>query len=131
MQLSLVAELPEFDKRIFLDIFAQTYFDSRRGKVRLKTIGGQPIPADIQVGCVEKLLMLFPEGTIYKLDARLVNRLGKKPYFLVVSQKKVERAIEFFEHNLRLQKGLLDCNPKQKKVVRTPRKKKFEEFAPF
>jgi hypothetical protein len=106
MQLSLVSELPELEKKVFLDIYASVYFDTRRNRPRLKTIDGQRIPCDLKVGCPIKIISEFPEGTIYKLDARLVQKNGRRPYFLTINKNKVQRAIEFFDHNLQVQKGL-------------------------
>lgn len=106
MQLSLVSELPELEKKVFLDIYATVYFDTRRNRPRLKTIDGQRIPCDLKVGCPLKIISDFPEGTIYKLDARLVQKNGRRPYFLTINKNKVQRAIEFFDHNLQVQKGL-------------------------
>lgn len=106
MQLSLVSELPELEKKVFLDIYASVYFDTRRNRPRLKTIDGQRIPCDLKVGCPLKIISEFPEGTIYKLDARLVQKNGRRPYFLTINKNKVQRAIEFFDHNLQVQKGL-------------------------
>ncbi|MEY4538517.1 MAG: hypothetical protein RLZZ306_274 [Bacteroidota bacterium] len=106
MQLSLVSELPELEKKVFLDIYATVYFDTRRNRPRLKTIEGQRIPCDLKVGCPMKIISEFPEGTIYKLDARLVQKNGRRPYFLTINKNKVQRAIEFFDHNIQVQKGL-------------------------
>lgn len=106
MQLSLVSELPELEKKVFLDIYASVYFDTRRNRPRLKTIDGQRIPCDLKVGCPLKIISEFPEGTIYKLDARLVQKNGRRPYFLTINKNKVQRAIEFFDHNIQVQKGL-------------------------
>lgn len=134
MQLSLVSELPAFEKKVFLDIYAKGYFDTRRSKMRLKTIEGQAIPADLVVGCTQKALSQFPEGTIYKIDARLIKKEGKKPYFVAAQRKCLERALEFFEHNLRLQQGKEDCSAKKvRKVVRVRSKARpfEEEFVTF
>lgn len=132
MQLSLVSELPEFDKKVFLDIFAKGYFDTRRNKMRLKTIDGQTIPSEMLVGCSEKIISRFPEGTIYKLDAKLIKKEGKRPYFVAAQRKCLERAIEFFEHNLRVQQGLETCPVKKTaRLVKVRKTKNYDEFAPF
>lgn len=120
MQLSLVSELPELEKKVFLDIYASVYFDTRRNRPRLKTIDGQRIPCDLKVGCPLKIISDFPEGTIYKLDARLVQKNGRRPYFLTINKNKVQRAIEFFDHNLQVQKGL--------KLVQKARNITFEKI---
>ncbi|WP_247235093.1 hypothetical protein [Telluribacter sp. SYSU D00476] len=105
MQLSLVDHLPEFDKRIFLDVFAKMTLDPRTRLPVLKTIEGQYVPCELKVRCDRKVITCFPEGTIYKLDARLVQHKGRKPYFTAIRSKSIQRALEFFEHNLQLQKG--------------------------
>lgn len=116
MQLSLVSLLPEFDKRVFLGVFAQLYFDQRRGRMRLRTIRGQQVPPDLRVGCSTKAIAQFPEGTIYKLDARLVRQANRQSYLVAVNRLQVERALEFFEHNLRLQQGLPAAPKKRRKA---------------
>ncbi len=106
MQLSLLSLLPELDKKVFLGVYAQLYFDTTRCRFRLKTIRGQQVPADLHVGCSTKAITAFREGTIYKLDARLVRQSNRQPYLLAVNRRNVERALEFFEHNLQVQQGL-------------------------
>ncbi|MEA5457408.1 hypothetical protein VB796_00055 [Arcicella sp. LKC2W] len=120
MQLSLVSEMPELEKKIFLDIYAKVYFDTRRNRPRLKTLEGQTIPCDLKIGCPAKMISEFPEGTIYKLDARLIQKNGRRPYFLTINKNKVQRAIEFFDHNLQIQKGL--------KLEQKAKKIKFEKI---
>jgi hypothetical protein len=120
MQLSLVSEMPELEKKIFLDIYAKVYFDTRRNRPRLKTLEGQTIPCDLKIGCPIKMISEFPEGTIYKLDARLIQKNGRRPYFLSINKNKVQRAIEFFDHNLQIQKGL--------KLEQKAKKIKFEKI---
>jgi hypothetical protein len=107
MQLSLVSEFPELEKKVFLDIFAKSFHDTKRGKIRLKTINGQTIPTDMSVGCATKVLNHFPEGTIFKLDARLIQKQGMKPYFITIKKEKVMRALEFFDHNIEVEKGII------------------------
>ncbi len=115
MQLSLVDEVPELNKIFFLDIFAESYFDSVRKRMRLSTIKGQPLPADITVSCPAKLISVYPEGTIFKLDARLVRRDDKKPYFIAINRINLQRAVEFFEYNLKVQNGFDYIPPTNKK----------------
>ena len=134
MQLSLVSELPELEKKVFLDIYASVYFDTRRNRPRLKTIDGQRIPCDLKVGCPLKIISDFPEGTIYKLDARLIQKNGRRPYFLTINKNKVQRAIEFYDHNIQIQKGLKIEKKIPKltfeKIKKEP-KKVFEEIMIF
>ena len=134
MQLSLVSEMPELEKKIFLDIYAKVYFDTRRNRPRLKTLEGQTIPCDLKIGCPLKIISDFPEGTIYKLDARLIQKNGRRPYFLTINKNKVQRAIEFYDHNIQIQKGLKIEKKLPKltfeKIKKEP-KKVFEEIMIF
>jgi hypothetical protein len=115
MQLSLVDEVPELNKIFFLDVFAKSFFDSGRKRMRLNTINGQSVPRDLKVSCPSKLVANYPEGTIFKLDARLIRRGdGGHPYFVAVNRSNLQRAIEFFDINLKVQKGLDYEFPKKK-----------------
>lgn len=105
MQLSLVDEVPELNKIFFLDIFAESYFDDKRKRMKLTTIQGQSIPANLKVSCPSKLISYCAEGTIFKLDARLVRRDGKQPYFIAINRRNIQRAIEYFDYNLKVQNG--------------------------
>ncbi len=105
MQLSLVDEVPELSKTHFLNVFAEASFDEGKDRMRLKTITGQQIPVDLSVSIPDKFISRFPEGTIYKLDTRLIMNKGKKPYFVALRAKQVQRAIEYFDYNLKLQYG--------------------------
>lgn len=105
MQLSLVDEVPEFTKSYFLDVYAEALYDAGKDKMRLRTINGQQVPEDLSVSIASKFISKYPEGTIYKLDTKLIYKGGKKPYFIAVKAKGVQRAIEFFEYNLKVQYG--------------------------
>ncbi len=115
MQLSLIDEIPELSKKFFLDIFAESVFDISKNKMRLITIDGQPVPCRLKVSCPNRLLASYPEGTIYKLDTRLIRKEGKTPYFLAINQGRVQRAIEFFEYNLKVQNGFDYIPPTRKR----------------
>ena len=105
MQLSLVDEVPEFSKKYFLDVFAEALYDLKADKMKLKTINGQQVPENLKVSIPSKFIKNFPEGTIYKVDTKLVNKKGKKPYFIAMKGKEVKRAIEYFDYNLKVQYG--------------------------
>jgi len=105
MQLSLIDEVPEFTKTYFIDVYAEALYDVKADKMKLKTINGQQVPEDIKIAIPSKFITKYPEGTIYKVDTRLVNKKGKRPYFIAKNSKSVQRAIEFFEYNLKVQKG--------------------------
>ena len=124
MQLSLVDEVPELNKIFFLDVFAESYFDSSRKRMRLATINGQNIPRDLKVSCPAKLVAHYPEGTIFKLDARLIRRgNGCHPYFVAINRNNVQRALEFFDYNLKVQNGFgYEFSDKNEKKQRSTRK---------
>ncbi|WP_373513078.1 hypothetical protein [Persicitalea sp.] len=109
MQLSLVELFPEFNRSLFLDIFAKMCIDAKTKSLTLRTLAGQRVPADLKVRCLRKSINAFPEGTIYKLDVRLVDLRNKRPYFSAIKNHEIKRAIEFYDHNLRLQNGLDSC----------------------
>ncbi len=118
MQLSLVDEVPELNKIFFLDVFAESFFDLGKKRMRLHTFHGQKVPCNLKVSCPSKLVALYPEGTIFKLDARLVRRGdGLHPYFVAINRSNMQRALEFFEYNLKVQNGFDFVLPKKKKVL--------------
>jgi hypothetical protein len=105
MQLSLVTDAPELDKKFFLDVFAMAIYEPRDDKMKLETINGHQIPCELRISCPSKFFCNHPEGTIFKLDARLVRRDGYKPYFIAINCKNIQPAIEYFEYNLKIQNG--------------------------
>lgn len=109
MQLSLVDEFPEFNKVFFLDVFVESYFDEKLKKIRLHTVDGQNLPIEMNVSCRAKIIKNFPKGTVFKIDARLVRRYNQKtPYFMALKQNKIQRAIEYFDHNLKIQREIIE-----------------------
>ncbi len=117
MQLSLVDEVPELNKIFFLDVFAESFFDTGKKRMRLTTINGQKVPCNLKISCPSKLVSHYPEGTIFKLDARLVRRGdGLHPYFIAVNRSNMQRALEFFDYNLKVQNGFDYVFTKKKKV---------------
>ena len=105
MQLSLIDEVPEFTKSYFVGVYAEALYDEKTDKMKLKTINGQQVPEDLKVAISSKFITKFPEGTIYKVDTKLVNKKGKRPYFIAKHAKSVQRAIEYFDYNLKVQYG--------------------------
>lgn len=106
-QLSLVDELPELSKQIFLDVFVESSYDVNRDKWVLCTLSNQYLPAKARVGCPKKYFSKFPEGTIFKMDLRLIRRPRKKPYFLAIRRNQICRAIEFYDFNRKLEGSTL------------------------
>ena len=126
MQLSLVDEVPELNKIFFLDVFAESFFDLGKKRMRLNTINGQKVPSNLKVSCPSKLVAHYPEGTIFKLDARLIRRGdGRHPYFIAVNRSNMQRALEFFDYNLKVQNGFDYFLPKKGKSNQVDVKKKL------
>lgn len=117
MQLSLVELFPEFNRSLFLDVFAKMCIDAKTKRPTLCTLAGQRVPAELKVRCQRKSIVAFPEGTVFKLDVRLVDLSNKKPYFSAIKNDKIQRAIEFYEHNLRLQNGEVSCPRADTKTI--------------
>lgn len=105
MQLSLIDEVPEFTKTYFIDVYAEALYDEKSDKMKLKTIVGQRVPHDLKVAIPSKFIARYPEGTIYKVDTKLINKKGKRPYFIAKKSKSVQRALEYFDYNLKVQYG--------------------------
>ncbi len=116
MQLSLIEQFPEVKKFLYLDVFAKMSLDPRTQKPTLKTMEGQSVPSNYKIRCLRKIIDNYPEGTVYKLDIRLVDVKQKKPYFSAVRNSSIQRAIEFFEYNLRIQKGSKPLAKSRKKT---------------
>ena len=121
VQLSLVEELPEFDKKVFLDVFAEVRFINE--KPRLQTIDGQGVPAALKVRCLSRFVAPYPAGTIYKLDVRLVRNQHQRPYFVAVSNRNIHRTLEFFDHNRGIQLGVEVAKRRVVRKVTFARKK--------
>lgn len=111
MQLSLVEQFPELYKCLFLDVYARMCIDPHTRQPTLLTLGGQRVPAELKIRCQRRSIVRFPEGTVYKLDVRLVEAKRGKPYFSAIHNHRIQRALEFFDHNLRLQKS--HCTPQR------------------
>lgn len=127
MQLSL-SEILEPEKKFLLDIFAELYYDEEKEKYKLNSIKGHNFPADIQVKCPQKYIKGFADGTIFKLDIRIIKRQGKKMYFSAINRKNIQRALEFFDYNLKVQNGFdFDARAKQKVILVKPKKIKTEQ----
>ncbi|SOE19761.1 hypothetical protein SAMN06298216_0262 [Spirosomataceae bacterium TFI 002] len=114
MQLSLIDTVPEFSKNHFLDVFAEAILEPNQRKMRLETIDGQGVPSQLKISIPRKFISKYPEGTIYKVDTKLVRKNGKKPYFVAINRNYVNRALEYFEYNLKVQNGF-DYVPPTKK----------------
>ena len=83
----------------FLDCYIQTLQIGKR--IRLKPLEGQLVPPDLYVECDRSQRKKYPVGTIFKADLKVIEAPNKKPY-LMARHRKIERAIEYFEHNLNL-----------------------------
>ena len=98
-QLSIFNVIPEVEKRIFLDIYGYTFFDKHRKRLRLQTLDWPDVPKNLKIGCTLKYLDKFPEGTIYKMDAKLIRHKRGYNYLSALRRSSIQPAIEFFVHN--------------------------------
>jgi len=87
-------------------VFAVSVKEGKGMRLKVLPIGSQKEIGGLYVRCNKKLRDAFPQGTVYRFRADLLE--GKKGIRFLSSKKKYfERAIEFFEHNLMVQMGLL------------------------
>jgi hypothetical protein len=101
-QFSIFDIIPEVEKKIFLDIYGITFYDTHRKRLRLQTLEWPDVPKNLKIGCTLKLINKFPEGTIYKLDAKLIRNKRGYVYLSAIKRINIQPAIEFFVHNKRL-----------------------------
>ena len=80
----------------YLDCYIQTVQKGKR--IRLQPLDGQAVPPEMYVECDRIERKKYPIGTIFKADLKLIKIPKKKPY-LMARHRKLERAIEYFEHN--------------------------------
>lgn len=93
--------------RTYLDIFIQSELEGNR--IRIRPLPDQGLDTSLHVSCPRKQRMQFPVGTIFKSDLYLVQKKGIKEYLRIrVSpdrpEEKLHEAMEYFDHNLKLQK---------------------------
>ncbi len=86
------------ETKYYLDTFIQSFVLPKGKRIRLKPIAGQAVPDDLLVECSREDRLKYPVGTIFKADLTLVQLPNRKPY-LITRHRKLERAIEYFEHN--------------------------------
>lgn len=101
-QLSIFNVIPEIEKKVFLDIYGIAFYDHSRKRLRLQTLDWPEVPSNLKIGCRLKYLSQFPEGTIYKMDARLVRNKKGYIYLSAITKHPILPAIEFYKHNQKL-----------------------------
>lgn len=105
MQLTLFESSGEYKPQVFLDVYAKMLREGKSKHLVLKAIEGQTAPSRLKIRCFKKALTQFPEGTIYKLDVKLVRTRKNSPYLTAVNNRNILRAVEFFEYNVKIQKS--------------------------
>lgn len=88
---------------VFLDVYLVSV--KIGSKIRLKPLDGQHVPSSYFVECSRTLRKQYPIGTVYQTDVRLVQPKNRKPYLQAIHRNHLERAVEFLEHNLILQRS--------------------------
>jgi hypothetical protein len=86
------------ETKYYLDTFIQSFKLPNGKRIRLKPLPGQLAPDDLLVECSREDRIKYPVGTIFKADLTLAQLPNRKPY-LITRHRKLERAIEYFEHN--------------------------------
>ncbi len=103
-QLSIFSIIPEVKKEFFLDIYGISYAKKRSKKLRLITLDWDQVPKNLHISIGKELLQKHPEGTIFKLDARLVATKNGRKYLSAIRRKQIQPAIEFYVHNMQVRK---------------------------
>lgn len=112
-QLSLFSESSIFEQaqlkqrskaEFYCDVFVGSYIDEKKQRIRIRPLANQPISSELFVCCSHKARNFFPEGTIFKIDVRLAYGKKGKKYLRSRTGQPLQRAIEYFNHNLALQK---------------------------
>jgi hypothetical protein len=92
------------EPKFFCDVFVHSCIDEKTKRIRISPLDNQPVDSCLYVCCSHKARNLFPAGTIFKLDLRLAHGKNGSPYLKARAGRPMGRAIEYFEHNLALQK---------------------------
>ncbi len=88
---------------IYLDVYLVSV--KIGNKIRLKPLEGQNVASSYFVDCSRSIRKHYPIGTIFQSDVRLVHPKNRKPYLQVIHRNNLERAIDFLEHNIILQRS--------------------------
>ncbi|MDF9799741.1 hypothetical protein OKW21_005004 [Catalinimonas alkaloidigena] len=86
----------------YLDVYIQSV--RIKNRVRLQPLADQHIPL-LFVSASRKSRLQWPVGTIFKVDLVLVKKEKIKNFYRLRKGQKLERAIEYFDHNLQLQQN--------------------------
>lgn len=87
------------------DVFICSCWDEKKKRIRIKPLANQAVSDELFVCCPHKARKLFPEGTIFKLDLRLAYGKKGNKYLRARAGNRMQRAIEYFDYNLQLQKA--------------------------
>jgi hypothetical protein len=98
-QISIFSVIPEIKKEYFLDIYGISYFSKKTKKLRLITLDWEQVPKNLHIGIGHEFLAKFPEGIIFKLDARLVVTKKNRKYLSAIRRMSILPAIDFYVHN--------------------------------
>ena len=64
--------------------------DPRSGRLRIQPVPGQAFATSLRVQCSRRLVEDYPAGTIFKVSARMTDRLGGEPFLYVWHGDPVE-----------------------------------------
>jgi hypothetical protein len=88
----------------YCDVFVCSVWDEKKKHIRMRPLPKQAPSCELYIRCSHKARKLFPIGTIFKIDLRLAEGKKGNPFLIARAGKPMQRAIEYFEHNIQLQK---------------------------
>lgn len=50
------------------------------GEVRVRPCAGEQYPTDLYVACSKKMRSLYPVGTVFRIQAQMIDRKDAVPY---------------------------------------------------
>jgi hypothetical protein len=68
------------DPYSYREVLVHAAPDPRTGQVAIRPLPGQPFATSMRVQCARKLLEAYPEGTVFRLSAKMTDRQGGEPF---------------------------------------------------
>lgn len=71
------------DPYAYREVAVQTVRDARTGELAVRPMAGQAFASTLRVHCSRRLREDYPEGTCFRVNAKLTDRLGGPPFLYV------------------------------------------------